>query len=335
VGTHPLSLDKKSRYEAEQIILNQPPLRPSNTATSPDRKKELRGDLDAIILKALRKDPDDRYRGITELLDDLLNYQQDLPVKARKGSTSYRMTKFYKRNKKGLTIATGFLLLIAVIIGFYTQRVTQERNQAKIEANKAEEVKNFLVDIFASSNPGGKEYSGNEISARDLLTVGIERADTELIQQPQIYIELLFSIGDALYNLDAYDEAEKALKKALTKSKAYYGTNSIQTASVLSVLARAVLTISHEDAEQYISEALAIIEKQNNQYPDRQAKYYSILANTKARQSNFKEAEQLYLKADSLYIEAGEDDSPFRYASLDNLGEVQVRLAKYEAAESN
>src|SRR5699024_2044277 len=109
VGTHPLSLDKKSRYEAEQIILNQPPLRPSNTATSPDRKKELRGDLDAIILKALRKDPDDRYRGITELLDDLLNYQQDLPVKARKGSTSYRMTKFYKRNKKGLTIATGFL----------------------------------------------------------------------------------------------------------------------------------------------------------------------------------------------------------------------------------
>src|SRR5699024_3319935 len=63
--------------------------------------------------------------------------------------------------------------------------------------------------------------------------------------------------------------------------------------------------------------------------------YYSILANTKARQSNFKEAEQLYLKSDSLYIEAGEDDSPFRYASLDNLGEVQVRLAKYEEAESN
>src|SRR5699024_1014926 len=335
VGTHPFSLDKKSRYEAEQIILNQSPPRPSNAATSPDRKKELKGDLDAITLKALRKDPDDRYRGITELLDDLRSYQQDLPVNARKGSTSYRMTKFYKRNKKGLTIATGFLLLIAVIIGFYTQRVTQERNQAKIEAEKAEEVKNFLVDIFNSSNPGGKEYSGNEISARDLLTAGIERADTELSHQPQIYIELLFSIGDALYNLDAHKEAEKALKKALAKSKTHYGTDSIQTASILSVLAKAVTSISHEDAQQYILDALAIIEKQDDQYLNKKAEYYSIWADTKARQSAFRDSEKLYLKADSLYIKAGESNSPFRYASLDNLGEVQVRLAKYKEAESN
>src|SRR5699024_9261594 len=154
-------------------------------------------------------------------------------------------------------------------------------------------------------------------------------------QRPEIYIELLFSIGDALYNLDAHKEAEKALKKALAKSNTHYGTDSIQTASILSVLAKAVIPISYEDAQQYILDALAIVENQGSQNLKKQANDYSMWADTNARQTAFSDSEKLYLKADSLYIEAGESNSPFRYASLDNLGEVQVRLAKYEEAESN
>src|SRR5699024_2916258 len=144
-----LDLDGLSQYEMEQAILNQEPRSPSSqvAASFPVGKKQLSGDLDAIALKAIRKEPDKRYRVTNQFLLDLKSYQQNLPVGAHTNSFKYRAQKLFQRHRVAITAAIGVLMLITGIVGFYTARITEERNRAQFEAEKATDIQEFLINI--------------------------------------------------------------------------------------------------------------------------------------------------------------------------------------------
>lgn len=211
--TFPFSFDELTPYEVEQTILNESPAKPSSKAKTTNARKQLHGDLDAIILKAIRKDPMGRYRGITEFLDDLSNWQQNLPVDARKGSTTYRVNKLLKRHKKGFAAAAGVSLLFGVLIGFYTWRISQKRNQAELEAKKSAAVTNFLTQLIEANAPS--KAQGDTVSIRDFLENGFDKVQN-LNKTPLVQAEVLTTMGHTYRSLGDIQKASTLINKALT-----------------------------------------------------------------------------------------------------------------------
>lgn len=173
----PFDTEDLTSYQIEHIVLNESPPKPSVRAASDSLKKELKGDLDAITLKAIRKEPDKRYRVANEFIADLDNYLNGHPVSAHADSFRYRSEKFYKRHKAGFLATIAVLLMLISLGGFHTWRVAQERDFAQFEADRAEEVTSFLVSMLELNNP--EESSGNDITINDALNRGIELLDQE------------------------------------------------------------------------------------------------------------------------------------------------------------
>jgi hypothetical protein len=130
-----------SALDCLRMICEVDPLRPSAAASS-DRRRELVGDLDNIILKALHKDPARRYASMEALSDDLARFLDGRPVMARTATVGYRARKFVRRNK-GLVVATS--LVVATLLGATVVSLRQAR-RADDQAARAEAEKANAID---------------------------------------------------------------------------------------------------------------------------------------------------------------------------------------------
>jgi serine/threonine-protein kinase len=174
-GTRPFDLAEKSLTEVERILLDEEPAPPSDVAGT--GAGDLRGDLDTIVLTALRKEPDRRYGSVEALAADLERYRAGEPVEARPATLGYRAKKFVSRNRTA--VGAGVLVLLlgvayAVTVTVQANRLAAQRDRAQREAETTKEVKSYLVGLFRAGNPmaSGEE----EPSAEDLLQRGIEQA---------------------------------------------------------------------------------------------------------------------------------------------------------------
>ncbi len=182
--------------EMQRIIREEEPLKPSTRVKALGEKatdiararqtntrsltKNLRGDLDWITLKCLEKDRTRRYQSAAELAADLQRHLRDEPVLASPPSTAYRMKKFVLRHKVG--VVAGALVVLALALGIAGTTVGMLRalraeaeasTQADIasrEADAAQQVSDFLVNLFKVSDPS--ESLGNSITAREILDAG-------------------------------------------------------------------------------------------------------------------------------------------------------------------
>ncbi|HEX4629679.1 MAG TPA: protein kinase [Chthoniobacterales bacterium] len=119
-GARPYKLTRKTSDELSRAICDQEPQRPSTAVTKADGKsrieirdsKILRGDLDNIVLKALRKDPSRRYPSVDQFSEDIRRHLEGLPVLARRDTPAYRASKFVQRHKVGVALATVFVLAL-------------------------------------------------------------------------------------------------------------------------------------------------------------------------------------------------------------------------------
>ena len=239
-GAAPLTTSG-SPYEAEQAILSASPPRPSTRVTADAARlrgtteaalvRRLRGDLDTICLKALRKEPERRYGSAGELLADVQRHLDGLPVEARPASRGYRVRKFIARHRAAVWGTAAGLAVIVGVTGVAFARVDAERDRAQNEAAKATEVSAFLEDLFASSDPA--QSRGDEVTARELLEAGAERIETELAGQPEVQAQMYGTIGRVYRSLGLLDEAGAALERALALSTDGLAVARAQTALAL------------------------------------------------------------------------------------------------------
>jgi serine/threonine-protein kinase len=215
-NTHPFDFNNKDITEIEKIIKEKNPLKPSSRKGA---GKELQGDLEAIILKAMRKEKSARYNSVAELLEDLQRFEENLPVLAQKESTTYRTRKFLKRNKRPIAAFVIFLLSIVGLTGYYTYQLAQERNQARLEAKKAEEVTDFLIRIFGASDP--EEAKGDNIPVQHFLETGVDRID-EMDNQPKVKAALLMTMGQVYDKLGEYEKSKPLHEEAVKISEKVY-----------------------------------------------------------------------------------------------------------------
>jgi serine/threonine protein kinase/Tfp pilus assembly protein PilF len=225
-GRSPYRLARGLPHELEMAILDQEPERPSQAldregtptaeeigaarrARLGELRRKLRGDLDTIVLTALRKEPQRRYRSVVELAADIDRYLQEMPVSARPDTPLYRAGKFVRRHRLGMGLACLALVLIA---GLFLSLI-QQRRRAERERDKSREALAFLVDVFEHADPYQK--GAENVSARELLETGARRARRELSGDPEVQAGLLDAIGQASVGLGQVEQAAPLLEKAL------------------------------------------------------------------------------------------------------------------------
>lgn len=200
----------------------------------------MRGDLDAILAKALKKLPADRYSSVEAFSADIRRLLLGEPVHAQKDSAWYRTRKFLTRHAGGVT--AGFAVVFAIVAG--AGIAVWQAQVARGEAARADQVKTFVVSLFGSAEP--RTGAGGVVTAADLLSSAAARIDAELGDQPDIAAELGGLVGVAFTELGEEEKGKQALLTAIRIGEAALGKRHPITVNAKLVYANAV---SQSDAK--------------------------------------------------------------------------------------
>jgi len=296
-----------------------------------DLLKKYQGDLDAITLKAIRKEPDQRYRVANELLDDINRYQNGLPVLAREGTLKYHTQKFMGRHKGKIAVVIGILLLLMSFTGFYTWQITEERNQAQLEADKAQEISEFLVGLFEASNPLNSR--GDTLNAFQLLQTGKAEID-KLNNQPAVKARILELMGN-IYNLLGYPkEADSLLQASLGIKRNLYKSTDKELASIFYLLATAKNSLAeYDEALVLLDTAIAFQDQIYGRQSKEVGESLRLMAESLRAIGNIDSAYTVIKKADLIYKSIGNTTSKEYLGVLMQLGLVNQAAGLMDDAE--
>jgi serine/threonine protein kinase/Tfp pilus assembly protein PilF len=343
-GSRPYDVSNLSPARMEQAICETIPPKPSRTvekqihdksAGESDLKKfrklsrKLSGDLDNICLKALQKDPARRYNSAEQFAADIGNYLSGHPVSARKDSHFYNAVKFLKRNKGTVSAISAVLLIITVLVGFYTIRLSAERNRAQKEARIAEQITKFLTGLFEVSDPAVSK--GENVTARELLDRGGEKIEKDLAGEPEVQARMMNVLGDVYYTMGLYDQAKRFNTRAVEVASAGLGDDNPDLARYLESLSWALDIEDNLDSAEFLARrSLEIDLKHFGESSTQVAADYHNLGMVLRHKGDFVQAESLYLKAlnlkRSLY---GDDDQEVAY-TLNHYARLLYQEGRYK-----
>ena len=254
-GKLPFGTRQQSAHTLERAVLEQEPVLPSLAAARP----ELRGDLDAIVLKALRKEPEQRYTSAQELGDDIRRHLSGHMVAARQHTGTYSARQFVRRHRLGAAAALGLLLLAggyAAMLAVNARRVRATLARLEQEKSKAEGSTQFLVGLFSQNIPGFGPR--DTLTAQQLLARGEKQAEA-LRDQPLAHAQLLNVLGTIHRSMRSFDRADTMLTEALRLRRAHLGEQHADVAESfyqLGMLARA--RAENDSARRLLQHALDI-----------------------------------------------------------------------------
>jgi serine/threonine-protein kinase len=234
-------------------------------------RKALHGDVDAIIAKALERDPARRYGSAEAFADDLAHYLRHEPVSARRIGRLVQLTKFVQRNRAASALATTLLLVLiggsagiaweALRAEREAARAETEKRSAESEAQREKVTKDFLVSVFKASDPriAGDKPRGT-ITAKELLDISSERIQKEFARDPQTAIELLVTLADIYIVLDETEHALRLLQQQTELARAHDGPSSTTLINGLLLQAEGESSLSrYSEALRTLDEADAAI----------------------------------------------------------------------------
>ncbi|MDP1857393.1 MAG: tetratricopeptide repeat-containing protein kinase family protein, partial [Gemmatimonadaceae bacterium] len=256
-GRPPFTPEGMTPHELQRRICEDSPARPSVAATTETAstaglgdasrlRRLLRGELDDIVMMALRKEPERRYTSAEQLSEDLRRYLEHLPVLARRDTFAYRTSKFVQRYRTGVAAAA----LVAVSLGIGVGAVvtqgrvaTRERDRARIAGASAERervrtqrVSDFLRDMLGAADPSWyatSERPGPRTTVGELLESAGRKVDSDLESEPAVRAAILQTLGRANQTLANFDIAQRQLEGALALNRQQYGERHAEVASDL------------------------------------------------------------------------------------------------------
>jgi serine/threonine-protein kinase len=244
-GGRPYRVAGDSALAMERAILATDPRPPSAAvagneavaaarASSPERlAHRLTGDLDAIVGKALEKQPAARYPSAEALARDLESHLAGRPIAARPATRAGRALKFARRHRVG--VAATMALATALLAGLFALGYALLQSRARLaEARRAEAIQGFLLELFSEIDP--ERARGREVPLREVVDRGAARLASELRDQPRARAELLLTLGTVYRRLAHYREAERLLDEALALARREYGERSPEAGRALVAL---------------------------------------------------------------------------------------------------
>jgi serine/threonine-protein kinase len=280
-GCFPYRFTSTAPLELERAICNTEPLIPSSALRGSDESlrspgasletiaghrrlspqvlyRRLRGDLDNIVLLAMRKEPQERYATVRELADDIERHLDKQPITARAATWRYRTRKFLQRHAWGAVAAASVTVTIAALVGFYTWRLAAERDRLAQERATAEQVSRFLVGLFEEANP---TRARPDVTAREVLEKSATEIERLRAEQPMVASRLMISMGRAYAGLAMYERARDLLSDALDIRHVALGPEHLDVAEAMHYLGVTQAELrDHKEALGTLGEALRIRE---------------------------------------------------------------------------
>jgi tetratricopeptide (TPR) repeat protein len=357
-GSRPFRVRTDNPLEIARAICEQEPQPPSAAGDGPEAKR-LRGDLDRIVMMAIRKEPERRYASVEQFSADVEAYLEGYPLQARTATWGHQAGTFVRRHKAAVAVAALFALALAgfgIGMGALARRADRQRQTAERE-------RQFLAGMFQSAAP--EVARGETITARTLLDRGAQRIDRELAAEPQVRASLLETIAEAYRSLGLFNEsqtlaqkslqlspdsvqtvellaeldrdggryaqAEPLLRKVLESKRATFGAASPEAAAVMGELGECYYWEAKDDqAISLLRETLAINRKNG---PDYGAEIRNYLALTLERKGDLDEARRLLQEAVDIDRRTRGTNSPDYAISLHNLGSALIDRGDLAGAE--
>ncbi len=223
-------------------------------------RRALRGDLDRIVLMALRKEPQRRYASVQEFAEDIEHHLAGLPVRARPNSLLYRTTKFVRRNR--VAVAAGLAVVVALLAGLVAARRSERRAQAEArhaatEADSFQSIADFLMDAFLPASPA--QDPAWQQRARERILAHSRRVHRQHADSDHERANLLDILGHVCLRLDLFADAEQLMREALAIRGAAFGADSLEYALSLRSLGQLQHSVGdYQAAAGSLTEALEL-----------------------------------------------------------------------------
>jgi serine/threonine-protein kinase len=333
VGKHPYDLSQCSTSEAEKIVLEQEPERPSAAARRLGNPLGVSDsqwrDLDAICQKAMHKEPQRRYTTAKELLEDIDNFLDSRPLKARPDGVAYKVSKFAFRQRRAIALAACTLAVVVAAAIYHTVQLTRARDAALAETARTERMEHFLIDLMTN---GDSEVGPTEdMRIRDLMGYGVKEAYA-FKSDPGIQADIFQALGDIYSSWGKSDKSFQLLSAALEQRQSIYGPDSAKAAETMVHLGS---WYSDQDrlseAEKLTREALAIQQRRLPPADPELARTYSALGAVLQRLNREQEAMADLQKAIRIQSASPNLKSDLS-ASLTLLANSNFYLGQYDAA---
>ena len=237
-GARPYRLKRVERRRARRSTSRRSTRRwPARPRASRQLRKQLKGDLDAILNKALKKDSSQRYATVEALSQDLRRHLDHQPVLAQPDRLRYRAGKFISRHR--FQVAAGVVAALALLAGAGV--ALWQAQHARAQAARAEEVKRLVLSIFENADTAGG--GSRKTTAVDLLEQARVRLAAVPVSDPAIRAELLTSVGISLTGLGEYEQGERVLEEATQLAVAQLGVEHPNTVTAQLALGEALIEI--------------------------------------------------------------------------------------------
>lgn len=353
-GRRPFQLEGSRVTDMERIICDQDPVPPSvlvaRTATEAPElladiaacrgltatrlQRELKGDLDNIIMMAMRKDAARRYVSAEQLASDLERHYGGQTVMAASDSWSYRAGKFVQRHAVAVgaaAFATVALTAFSAVTYLQGQRIARERDIAAAERERAEQVSSFLVELFELSDPSHSR--GNQITARELLDLGARRISNGLANQPMTRATLMGTIGGVYGSLGLYGDAAALQRDSLAALRKLRGPRDrevIQAVTALGATQRE--QGQYADAEHTLNDAMTLQRAATGSAALELAPIELELGRLAEYRGELDVARKLYESSIERYRRFGMDRRPETASALNDLAALLLQLGEYAEA---
>lgn len=297
--------------------------------------RELRGDLDNIVLMALRKDPERRYPSVAALAADIDNVLLHRPVSARADTWRYRARKYVRRHRAGVGAGVGMTLTVLALVTGYTwqlglarDRAESAREEAVAEARRATRTAQLLENLFADTDP--ERSRQRQVTAVELLQRGAARIGAELHDQPVLHARLLRTIGKAFEALGDYEQAHAHIERAV-RLLDQPAQRAAHCEMVLE-LGRLLIVMSRHDEAEPVLQACVREPAVADELDRNEARIVQALAAIDRTRLDFGRAEQRARTALAALTRLAGADSADVFEALTDLGYILGNAGRFAAA---
>ncbi len=297
-------------------------------------KRKLNADVQHILKTSLAWNNLNRYQSVAELTGDIRAYLNDRPLKDNPGPWIFRTGKYIKRHTVAIGITALLLFaataILTTVIAFNIQ-LSQQRETALAERDKAQAATRFLTSIFESADP--THALGADITARQLLDIGAVQASQTAGQSPELQTAMLQTMGIAYRSLGLFEESEDYLSEAKRLSQSIYAPGSLELAEINTELADLYILMGRgEQARELISASLPANRELLGDNHVAVARNLAQLSNINHNEANFERAEQQVRDALNISLHFDTDQYLIRAEYLIFLSTIQQNTARFSEA---
>jgi len=299
-------------------------------------RAQLNGDIDSILMRALRKETIHRYNTVEQFASDLRRHLAREPVLARQGNWVYYAQRFARRHALGVSVTAGFIVMLSTALIFMSvqaKRIAEQRDAANREKQTSEAVAGFMVNVFAAADP--QTVLDRQVTATELLDTSAKNIRNDLVQQPAVKARLLEAIGRSYWRQGHADRAIGLIEEALDIRRRIEGPDNPSLAVTLKNLGEAQYFHHESDAaKKSLSAARTALERSRREMSTDYADVVADLGRVEYDRGDAQEAHRLIDEALPLLRKAYGPQHAEVGSALTALGYVLQWQGDYSSMEN-